>query len=89
MNGSVEITNCVRNGRSKMNSRKVQTKLIDPNFPRPIPTRYCTHSHILQHMRQKQNKKNRSNHPAMLFLNTNEMKAAAAAAITPKKTRTS
>lgn len=22
--------------------RKVQTKLIDPNFPRPIPMRYCT-----------------------------------------------
>lgn len=26
-------------------SRKVQTKLIDPNFPRPIPIRYCTDSY--------------------------------------------
>lgn len=94
MNACVEITNCVRNGRSKMKSRKLQTKLIDPNVPRPIPTRYCTHSHILHcsiystHDINDTSNEKRNKHPVMLFLNANEMKAAAVAAaavITPKK----
>lgn len=52
----VEITNCVRNGRSTMKSRKVQTKLIDPNFPRPIPIRYCTQSYTPLHTHETNKK---------------------------------
>lgn len=71
----VEITNCVRNGRSTMKSRKVQTKLIDPNFPRPIPIRYCTRSYTPLHTHETNKKTTTAIHSCCFLIRTKLKKA--------------